>query len=291
MNPFSVGKVRDIYDLGDDRLLMVTSDRISAFDVVMAEPIPDKGRVLTAITVFWLDRLADVAPNHLISLDAAGRRLRRAARSRGPGHGRPQGGDASHRVHRAGLPVGLGVGRVPQVRHHARPSPARGPAPVRPAPRAGVHPLHQGHVRPRREHLLRSGVRSGRQGGGHPGPGHLPGGLRPGVRARRRSRDHHRRHQVRARLHRRPAGHLRRGPHPRLLPVLAGRAVGAGHLAAVVRQAAPPRLAGRHRLGQDAAAPRPACRGGHRHPRPLRRRLREADRRALHRLARGRGRV
>src|ERR1019366_3808044 len=69
MNPFSVGKVRDIYDLGDDRLLMVTSDRISAFDVVMAEPIPDKGRVLTAVTAFWLDRLASLAPNHLISLD------------------------------------------------------------------------------------------------------------------------------------------------------------------------------------------------------------------------------
>ena len=72
MNLFSVGKVRDIYDLGNERLLMVTSDRISAFDVVMAEPIPDKGRVLTAITVFWLDRLADVAPNHLISLEAPG---------------------------------------------------------------------------------------------------------------------------------------------------------------------------------------------------------------------------
>ena len=65
----SSGKVRDIYDLGDDRLLLVTSDRISAFDVVMAEPIPDKGRVLTAITAFWLERLALVAPNHLLSLD------------------------------------------------------------------------------------------------------------------------------------------------------------------------------------------------------------------------------
>ncbi len=65
----NVGKVRDIYDLGDARLLLVTSDRISAFDVVMAEPIPDKGRVLTAVTAFWLDRLTQVAPNHLVSLD------------------------------------------------------------------------------------------------------------------------------------------------------------------------------------------------------------------------------
>ena len=63
------GKVRDIYELDDKHLLFVTSDRMSAFDVVMAEPIPDKGRVLTAITAFWLDQLAQVAPNHLVSLD------------------------------------------------------------------------------------------------------------------------------------------------------------------------------------------------------------------------------
>jgi phosphoribosylaminoimidazole-succinocarboxamide synthase len=65
------GKVRDLYDAGDDRLLMVASDRISAFDVIMAEPIPDKGRVLTAMTVSWLEELADLAPNHLISADTA----------------------------------------------------------------------------------------------------------------------------------------------------------------------------------------------------------------------------
>jgi phosphoribosylaminoimidazole-succinocarboxamide synthase len=63
------GKVRDIYELDDKHLLFVTSDRMSAFDVVMAEPIPDKGRVLTALTAFWLERLAGVAPNHLISLE------------------------------------------------------------------------------------------------------------------------------------------------------------------------------------------------------------------------------
>jgi phosphoribosylaminoimidazole-succinocarboxamide synthase len=63
------GKVRDIYELDDKHLLFVTSDRMSAFDVVMAEPIPDKGRVLTALTAFWLDQLAGVAPNHLVSFD------------------------------------------------------------------------------------------------------------------------------------------------------------------------------------------------------------------------------
>jgi len=61
------GKVRDIYDLGE-HLLLVASDRISAFDVVMREPIPDKGRILTALSAFWFRHLADVVPNHLISL-------------------------------------------------------------------------------------------------------------------------------------------------------------------------------------------------------------------------------
>ncbi len=61
------GKVRDVYDAGDGHLLIVASDRLSAFDVVMAEPIPDKGRVLTAMTAFWCAELADVAPSHLVS--------------------------------------------------------------------------------------------------------------------------------------------------------------------------------------------------------------------------------
>ena len=65
------GKVRDVYDAGDGNLLFVASDRISAFDVVMAEPVPDKGRVLTAMTAFWLDLLADVAPSHLVAVDPA----------------------------------------------------------------------------------------------------------------------------------------------------------------------------------------------------------------------------
>ncbi|MGK2957812.1 MAG: phosphoribosylaminoimidazolesuccinocarboxamide synthase [Acidimicrobiales bacterium] len=65
------GKVRDIYEAGDGLLLMVASDRISAFDVVMDEPVPDKGRVLTAMTAFWSEHLGSVAPSHLISTDLA----------------------------------------------------------------------------------------------------------------------------------------------------------------------------------------------------------------------------
>src|SRR5437868_6181877 len=65
---FSRGKVRDMYDLGD-RLLMVTSDRISAFDVVMDSLIPGKGIVLTALSAFWLDRTPHIVENHLLSTD------------------------------------------------------------------------------------------------------------------------------------------------------------------------------------------------------------------------------
>ncbi|MEW6262938.1 MAG: phosphoribosylaminoimidazolesuccinocarboxamide synthase [Thermodesulfobacteriota bacterium] len=64
------GKVRDIYDLGSE-LLIVATDRVSAFDVVMNEPIPGKGIVLTRISAFWFQALADLAPNHLLSLDPA----------------------------------------------------------------------------------------------------------------------------------------------------------------------------------------------------------------------------
>ena len=78
------GKVREIYDAGDGRLLLVASDRISAFDVILPTPIPDKGRVLTGLSRFWFGQTADIIPNHLLGtdpeelpagfVDAAGRR-------------------------------------------------------------------------------------------------------------------------------------------------------------------------------------------------------------------------
>jgi phosphoribosylaminoimidazole-succinocarboxamide synthase len=64
--PIARGKVRDLYDLGD-KLLLVATDRLSAFDVIMATPIPDKGRVLTQLSLFWFDLLQDVLPNHVLS--------------------------------------------------------------------------------------------------------------------------------------------------------------------------------------------------------------------------------
>jgi phosphoribosylaminoimidazole-succinocarboxamide synthase len=63
------GKVRDLYEMDDGNLLFVASDRISAYDFVLPTPIPDKGAVLTAMSIWWFEQLADVVPNHLISTD------------------------------------------------------------------------------------------------------------------------------------------------------------------------------------------------------------------------------
>jgi phosphoribosylaminoimidazole-succinocarboxamide synthase len=63
------GKVRDNYAVGDDRILMVASDRLSAFDVVLGEPVPGKGEILTKMALFWFDMLADIVPNHLTGED------------------------------------------------------------------------------------------------------------------------------------------------------------------------------------------------------------------------------
>ena len=63
--------MRDVYAIGDDKLLMIATDRISAFDCVLGSPIPDKGRVLTQLSLFWFDYLSDIVPNHLITADVS----------------------------------------------------------------------------------------------------------------------------------------------------------------------------------------------------------------------------
>jgi phosphoribosylaminoimidazole-succinocarboxamide synthase len=70
LNLIHRGKVRDLYEV-DDKLLMVATDRISAFDVVMDNPVPNKGKVLTRLSLFWFEFLADILPNHLITADVA----------------------------------------------------------------------------------------------------------------------------------------------------------------------------------------------------------------------------
>src|ERR1035437_2418844 len=67
--PVRRGKVRDVYDLDAERLLLVASDRISAFDVIMPNGIPDKGILLTQISRFWFEKLADIAEHHILSAD------------------------------------------------------------------------------------------------------------------------------------------------------------------------------------------------------------------------------
>jgi phosphoribosylaminoimidazole-succinocarboxamide synthase len=69
------GKVRELYAIDDERLLLVATDRISTFDVVLPTPIPDKGRVLTGLSSFWFSRTADVVPNHVLALREDGRSL------------------------------------------------------------------------------------------------------------------------------------------------------------------------------------------------------------------------
>src|ERR1700687_3434055 len=66
---FASGKVRDLYQVGNEHLLFVATDRISAFDYILATGIPHKGRVLTQLSLFWFDYLADVVPNHLVTAD------------------------------------------------------------------------------------------------------------------------------------------------------------------------------------------------------------------------------
>jgi len=77
LTPDSQGKVRDLFDLGD-RLLLVASDRLSAFDVVLDDPIPFKGEVLTKLSLFWFDLLSEVTENHLISADVADMLVKKA---------------------------------------------------------------------------------------------------------------------------------------------------------------------------------------------------------------------
>src|SRR5207253_1721982 len=71
LKPFRKGKVRDVYEVDADRLLLVATDRVSAFDVVMAETIPHKGAVLTQITAWWLGQLESRIQHHMLSADIA----------------------------------------------------------------------------------------------------------------------------------------------------------------------------------------------------------------------------
>ena len=151
------GKVRDIYDLGDT-LLLVTSDRISAFDVIMNEPIPDKGFVLTQISAFWFRQMEDIVKNHIISTDVAdfpavcqpyADVLK--GRSMWVKKAKPLAG----RMHRSRLCLRLGLEGLQGHRFHLRHQAAGRAEGIRPSAGTDLHPLYQGRTgSARREYLL-----------------------------------------------------------------------------------------------------------------------------------------
>ena len=174
---------------------MVASDRISAYDVVLPTPIPDKGAVLTRMSVFWFETTGDICPNHMISADV-------------PGRGRgswPAGQEARHvpgRVRRPRLHHRLGLEGVRKDRRGLRHQAARGPSGVRRSFPSRSSPRRP---RPRSATTTRTSRSSARwrsigdRGADGEPPRHLDRPLRARRGARCRARDHHRRHQVRVR--------------------------------------------------------------------------------------------
>ena len=222
------GKVRDLYELPDGRLLLVASDRISAFDVVLPTEIPDKGRVLTGLSRFWFAETAGIVPNHLLDTDLAvirdayecaptigatppgradGRLARGMARSRDD---LPERDRRADRGGRPRLSRRLRLEGVPRARHGLRHPVAGRPPRERPIARADLHAGHEGRTgRARREHRLRRDDRAHRPGRGvrardrrgrrrgDPRPIDRPVPLRR--RHRRSRRDPAGRHEVRVR--------------------------------------------------------------------------------------------
>ena len=149
------GKVRELYEVGHDRMLVVASDRISVFDVVLGDKIPDKGRVLTALSTFWFDATAAIVPNHLVSADPtdfpetagsdiAGRAM--LVRAAQPG---------TARVRRARLSVRVGVEGLRGNRVGAGPGAPGRPGAGGTAAVADLHAHHEGRAGPRPAALRR----------------------------------------------------------------------------------------------------------------------------------------
>ncbi len=245
------GKVRDIFDAGPDALLLVASDRISAFDVILPDPVPDKGRVLTAFSLFWFERTRDLVANHVITANRwefpepfahetflSGRAMlvRRAevipvecvARGYLSGSGWKDY-VRSGSVCGQALPAGLvESARSARADLHADNQGGRGPRP--PAHAGGDRRADRAWARRAAEGAHAHGVRAHRR--------RCPG-----------TRRHPGRHQVRVRVLRRRADPHRRGRHARLLALLAGRSVRPGRPPAELRQAVRAGLARHERVG------------------------------------------
>ncbi len=216
------GKVRDIYRLGDGRLLLVASDRLSAFDVVLPTPIPDKGKVLTGLSRFWFAETARIIPNHLVGTDPdeLPDELRSAVVN--PSELARDDDETAAEALRGRMMVCRELDILPVeviVRGYLAGSGWRSyrdsgelcglrlPAGLqrgRPAARADPHPLDEGRGgRPRREHHVRRDDRAARRRPAGDGPRRArPRGGSPPLRLRRRGR--------------RAGGHPRRGHEVRV---------------------------------------------------------------------------
>ena len=230
------GKVRELFAVdtaaGEPALLLVASDRISAFDVIMPTEIPDKGAVLTALSLWWFDQLADLVPEP--PADREGRRVpagagavrRPAAR---PVDALPAPRHVPGRVRRARLPHRQRLQGLPGDRHGLRPRAARRAGRRQPAARSrSTRPSTKAPIGEHDENITRDDVVDQL---GEAQADELErltlGDLPPRVRHRRRARDAAGRHQVRVRP--RPRRHpapRRRGAHPGLVALLAGRRLG-----------------------------------------------------------------
>src|SRR5690606_19176634 len=280
---FRTGKVRDVYDLGDT-LLIVATDRISAFDYVLGSGIPDKGRVLTQLSAFWFDRLRDIVPNHLITVDVARfpQRLQPYAdllrgRSMLVRRTQPLAIECGARVS-----LGLGLEGLPGLRRRLRRGAARGAPRVGSAAGADLHAGDEGRVGTRHQHHRSGSRRAAGQRGPAGAPARADAGAVHARRGTRRALRHHpRRHEVRVRPdRRRHAAAHRRGVDARFVAVLAGRPVRTRTAATELRQAVRPRLPRGDRLEQAAAGAR-AARGRRRaHAREVPRGVRAAHRTA-----------
>ena len=218
------GKVRDVYADGDD-LILVASDRISIYDVVLPTPIPDKGELLTALSLWWFEQLADLVPNHVISAtdvpaEFAGRAIRCRRLDMVPVECVARGyltGGGLQEYERTGAVSGVPLPR----------GPGRGVDPAR----ADLHPVDQGAGRASttsRSPSTRWWTRSAPETAERAAADH-PRRLPARRRDRRRAGHPGRRHQDRAGLGAgRHPGPRRRGAHLRLVAVLAGRVVPAG---------------------------------------------------------------
>ena len=253
------GKVRDVYRLASGDLLIVATDRISAFDYVLPTPIPGKGEVLTQLSNFWFDKTAGIIANHLVDRDPFADDAAKA-HLRGRSVVVQERPLAAGRGHRARLSRRLGLEGVPRAGHGVRHPAARGLIESSKLPEPIFTPSTKAEQGARREHRVRGDGRIVGEELAAEVRDASAGALHVRRRVRAPARHHHRRHEVRVRAARRRADPDRRGADARLLALLAGRQLRAGQAAAELRQAVRARLPGEHRLEQAAAGAGAAAR-------------------------------